>query len=330
MWDYTTPPNCAGNGTPTKEIDLTYGYLVNNAAFVTQANQLDCNGDLAEQTSYYYDQSAPSATSGLPNHVAAPGARGNLTSVVAGVGSTVTISAQYDDAGSTLSTTDGNRNPTTYSSMCSDAYTEFVYSPVLVAGKDLNSSTVYDCSSGLLTSTADMNGQPTVYSYFTSGDEMGRLKTISYPDGGSTTYSYPSTVEVDTATAQTSSSNVDMKSILDSYGRPYQSVTVAPEGNISSETSYNAQGKPFCTTNQHLQGTNSSTDGPTCSYYDVLGRATETTSSRRRIFDLQLFRPDINSHAMDPHILIMRFITLSALSSRKGGKQIINTMRSTS
>ena len=156
--------------------------------------------------------------------------------------------------------------------MCSDAYIQTVKYPLSVSGQNLQTSTSYDCSSGLVSSTQDMNSQQTIYSYFTSGANLGRLQTASRPDGGSTTYSYPSSTETDQTVAQSASVNVTSKSILDGYGRAYQAVTVAPEGNISSETGYDATGRPYSVTTPHLQGTGSPTDGTTYTYYDVLGR----------------------------------------------------------
>jgi YD repeat-containing protein len=296
MWDYSTPANCTGGDTPTKETDYTYGYFVNGAAYATQVNQLDCNGNLAAQTKFNYDQGTPSATSGLPNHstnfvmvdemsgsvitlpMGSIGNRGNLTSTVSGTASTVTTSSTYDDAGTKLSDTDANGNLKTYSAMCSDAFQSSVTYPINVNGASLQSSTVYDCSSGLVTSTKDMNGQPTTYSYFMSGSNLGRLQMVTRPDGGSTTYAYPSTTETDQTATQTSSANGVHESILDTYGRNYQSVTVAPEGPISSETTYDTTGRPYSVTTPHLEGTSSSTDGMTYTYYDVFGRTTNVVA----------------------------------------------------
>lgn len=276
MWDYSAPVG----GTPTKETDYTYGYYVNGAAFATQTTQLDSSGNSATEIVYNYDQGTPSPTSGLPNHSSVSGARGNLTSAVAGVGTTVNTSSTYDDAGMKLTDINGNGNQKSYTNMCSDAYRQRVtYAPV-VNGQHLQTTKTYDCFSGLVTATQDMNGvvnsQSTINSYFPSGSEIGRLHTVTYPDGGTTTYSYPSFTETDKTVTQTSSVNKTTKSILDSFGRPYQSVTVAPEGSISSETSYDNDGRPYSVTNPHLQGTASSTDGTTLYYYDVLGRLYQT------------------------------------------------------
>ncbi len=205
------------------------------------------------------------------------GNRGNLTSVVKGTGPTAIVSSNYDDAGVKQNDTDANNKQTSYSSMCSDAYVQTVTHPLAVNGKSLQSSSSYDCASGLLGSTTDPNGQQTIYSYYTSGTNLGRLQTVARPDGGTTTYTYPSSVESDQAVTQSSSVSVAHESILDSYGRTYQSVTLAPEGNISSETTYDATGKPYSVTSPHLQGA-SSTDGTTKTYYDVLGRTTSVVA----------------------------------------------------
>jgi RHS repeat-associated protein len=281
MWDYysgnlTTPPP----GGAAKELDYTYGYSVNGAAFATQINMLDSSGTLVAQTINNYDQGSVTSTSGLPNHGAAPGFRGNITSVITGIGA-VTSSSTYDDAGTKLSDTDGRNYTTSYTSMCSDAYVQTVTYPISVSAHGLQSTSVYDCSSGNVTSTQNMNdvvnGRATSYTYFTSGSNVSRIEVVSHPDGGSTTYSYPSPTETDASAAQTASVTVVSKTILDEFGRPYQTVKVAPEGVISSETSYDGTGRPSCVTTAHLQGTQSGTDGSTCTTYDVLGRITTTT-----------------------------------------------------
>lgn len=295
VWDYSNPnPQCQGSNTPSKETDYTYNYFVNGAAYVHEIDRYG-SGILAGKAVYNYDQSAPTQTSGLPNHstnllavgeifpggpssnnvVLGPiGNRGNLTSIISGTGPTVTTSSLFDDAGMKQSDTDANNNKTTYSAKCSDAYIQTVKFPLVVDGQNLQTSTSYDCSSGLINSSENMNNRQTVYSYYTDGANLGRLKSVSRPDGGSTTYTYPSSMETDETLSQSSSVNVVHESILDQYGRSYQSVAVAPEGNISSETSYDATGRPYAVTTPHLQGTSSSTDGTTYKYYDVFGRTT--------------------------------------------------------
>lgn len=297
-WDYATPTGCAGGSTPTKETDYTYGYFVNGAAYVTEANQFDCNGNTAGKTLYTYDGATLTTTSGLPNHstnfiltdefspttynLGAIGNRGNLTSVTTGTGPTATVSSTFDDAGIKQKDTDANLKQTSYSTMCSDAYLQTVTYPLVVNGTSLQSTTSYDCPSGLVTATQGPNdvvaNKSTIYSYFTSGYNLGRLQTVTRLDGGTTTYSYPSSTETDQVVTQSSSVSVTHESILDTFGRSYQSVTVAPEGNITSEITYDATGRPYTVTTPHVQGATSSTDGTTKTYYDVLGRTTSVVA----------------------------------------------------
>ena len=260
-WDYYTGSPSA---TPTRETDFTYGYVINGAHLLTQRVLKDSSGNTVTQSTYNHDSN------------------GNVLSVVSGTGSAqVTTYATYDSNGMVQSTKDGNGNTTTYTYTCSDAYPTTVSYPVIVSGQHLETETGYDCSTGLVTWTKDMNGvvqnESTTYSYFTSGSDIGQLHVVTRPDTGTTTYSYPSTTETDTSVAQTSSMNVISKAIMDAFGRPYQTVQSAPEGSISSETTYDATGRPECVTTAHLQGTSSSTDGSTCTSYDVLGRQTKVT-----------------------------------------------------
>ena len=72
-----------------------------SAKLVTQDNVYDGNSNMAGQTTYAYDGATPTATSGVPQHVAATGTRGNLTSktVYASSGTSYTSTATYYDTG---------------------------------------------------------------------------------------------------------------------------------------------------------------------------------------------------------------------------------------
>jgi RHS repeat-associated protein len=155
-------------------------------------------------TTYCYDEAIPSGTttcaavgpptptSGLPQHVAAPGGnvRGNLTSLVRSVTPETTVgkTMTYNDTGSLLIAKDFNGNPTTYSysSTYGGAY------PTTVTNA-LNQSTtfVYDANTGVGSSMKDANQQQTNYTY----DNRLRPLTIGYPDGGETTFDYISATE---------------------------------------------------------------------------------------------------------------------------------------
>ena len=84
-----------------KEI-WTYGYTI--PGLVTVDAIYDGNGNPAGETLYTYDGNTPTASSGVPQHVAVIGARGNLTSVnqYASSGVSYQSSATYEDTGSLL------------------------------------------------------------------------------------------------------------------------------------------------------------------------------------------------------------------------------------
>lgn len=256
-WDYYTG---TPSSTPTRETDYQYNFSLSGtgAFLLSQVTRLDSGGNTVSQVVFGHD------------------AYGNVNSVQTGVGSaTITTTSQFDSSGMKTQDVDGRSNTVSYAYMCSDAYPNTITYPV-VNGQTLKTTSTYDCSSGLLTATQDMNdvavGASTNYSYFTSGTNLGKLQSISYPDGGSATYSYPSETEVDQSVAQTASVNVLTKKIKDAYGRQYQSISVAPEGSIVSETDYDASGRPYEQSNPHLSGTSKSTDGTTTTTFDVMGR----------------------------------------------------------
>jgi RHS repeat-associated protein len=262
-WDYY--PSSGSAPSPTRETD--YSYSCGSSPY--QVTVKDASGHQVSQTTYAYDLATLTTTSGLPNHNSSvTGARCNRTSTQQWVntsGSTLTSSATYDDTGSVLSATDPKMNPaTTFTYQCSGAY------PYQVTNA-LNQTTTYgyDCNSGKLTNVKDPNDAVagrtgTTYAY---ESVAGRLQSITYPDGGYTSYSYPSPTEVDTTITATPDPTISSSDIVDSYGRKYQHI----QAGVSSEQSYDSSGRVHCVTNPHLVG--SSTDGSTCiSLYDGLNR----------------------------------------------------------
>ena len=270
LWDYYsgTAPS-----TPTKQGNYTYGYSVNGANLLTQISITDGNGNPASQTTYNYDQTAPIATSGLPNHNSVSEPEGNLTSMSLWLntapGNPITTTYTVDDSGMVTAVKDPNGNSSGITYQCSNALP-------LQATNALSQTTTYgyDCNSGAITSVKDPNDSATgragtTYQY----DDDGRLQTITSSDGGQTTYSYPSVGEVDTSVLATPNPTITSQDIADSFGRPYQHV----QAGASSETTYDANGRVSCVTNPHFS-TPSSTDGTTCvTTYDGLNRPTIET-----------------------------------------------------
>src|SRR5260221_11468122 len=133
----------------------------------------------------------------------------------------------------------------------------------------------YDLNTGAITGIADPNGQvtgkKTTYTY----DAIGRITSITHPDGGQTNAYYlnPTTVEV--KKLQDSAANVwiDSYTYFDGLLRPKQTRLVDPEGDVYSETTYDALGRVATTTNPHRTAA-APTDGTTTKHYDALGRVT--------------------------------------------------------
>jgi YD repeat-containing protein len=266
------------------------GAIQNKPATVT----VNGNGAVAS-TTYCYDEATPSgtttcgavgpptATSGLPRHVAAPGGnvRGNLTTLARLVTGSTTVgkTMTYNDTGSLLIAKDFNGNPTkySYSSTYGGAY------PTTVTNA-LNQSTtyVYDANTGVGTSMTDANQQMTSYTY----DDRLRPVTIGYPDGGQTTFDYLSATEVSvTRKIDNAGNNQVGYAEVDGLGRlnriaiangqptPYDQVDVCYNSlGLPGFESYPYQGSGF--------GGAAVCSGAGDSFiYDALGRATSVTHS---------------------------------------------------
>nr|WP_246302146.1 RHS repeat-associated core domain-containing protein [Granulicella arctica] len=172
-----------------------------------------------------------------------------------------------DDTGQVRSIVDPDSHPVTnFTYQCSGAL------PYQVTNALSQTTTYgYDCNSGQITKVQDPNDlaagrSGTTYSYESGA---GRLQAVNYPDGGQTSYSYPSTTEVDTSVLASPNPAVSSQDVVDSFGRKYQHV----QAGISSETTYDVNGRVDCVTNPHFTASSSSTDGTTCvTTYDGLDR----------------------------------------------------------
>ena len=130
---------------------------------------------------------------------------------------------------------------------------------------------------GKLACTKDENGQITMYSY----DPMGRVSEVDHPDGGRTTASYTAfaPLSMTAKTFQNGSQAVVGQTIADGLGRTTQQILTAPEGQICTETFYDAVGSISATNNPRLGCANSPVSGASLAYgYDALGRKTLQTN----------------------------------------------------
>ena len=258
-WGYGTD----FNGTPTRETDYIY-----SGFDVQQVTVLNSSGNTAGQTTYNYTTTPAQTTSGVAQH-GAQNAGGPYLQTVSHLligGNPSVMTYGMDDTGQVVSTSDPNGNPSsTVSYQCANSLPYQTTNPL-----GQTTQYTYDCNSGAVAGVQDPNDlannrSGTTYTY---EGAAGRPQRINSPDGGQTSYSYPSSTEVDTTVLATPNPSIASQDFLDSFGRKYQHV----QAGVSSEISYDANGRLSCTSNPHT-GSGSSTDGSTCiTLYDGLDR----------------------------------------------------------
>jgi RHS repeat-associated protein len=237
---------------------------------------LDAAGDVLSSTSYFYDQTTPTATSSLPQHLTVTGARRNLTSVQSTIGSSnETTTIAYDDAGQVLTSKDPAGNTTTLSY---DTATDVNLIGVSqkVGALTLTNTYGYYGNTGLLETSMDPNSKTTTLTY----DSSLRNTGVSYPDGGSATATY-SIAANNSSITQTvlhaSGTPITSVATLDAYARQQRLTVTDSPGNDLVDTIYDANGNTYSVSNPY-RTTGDPTYGITTYTYDVLGRLTKTVA----------------------------------------------------
>ena len=193
----------------------TYGYSIPSVP--TEDEVFDGAGDVIGNTVYAYDGTTPTASSGVPQHIAVTGPRGNLTgeTVYASAGTSYALSATYEDTGSLLTSVTPN-GTTTLSYDSTFVYNTGVSLPTPSSGVSIGTGESYDTTNtGLPLTSTDPNSQVTTVNTY---DALLRPTKISYPDGGITENSYTAT-QASNYQYQNSSTYVDTETLLDGYGR---------------------------------------------------------------------------------------------------------------
>jgi uncharacterized protein RhaS with RHS repeats len=137
---------------------------------------------------------------------------------------------------------------------------------------------------GQLASSIDQNGQPTHYYYTANGQPNGppepldRLTNITYPDTGSTTYSYSNVCgPTQTTIALSSSSNYVETATPDGVCNITQKTIWDPEGNDNITTTYDGSGQVRTVSNWYRGAPPPPANTLTTYSYDPLGRTTSTS-----------------------------------------------------
>ena len=270
----------ASRGPVLRDEKWTYGYSIPNLP--TQDEVFDGSGNEAGNTTYGYDQTTPTASSGVLQHLAVGSIRGNLTTMTSYANATTSYSstATYEDTGSVLTSTTPNGTTT----LSYDA--EFVYNtgatlPTPSSGFAIKGSETFDTTyTGLPLTATDPNSQIT---QMASYDAWLRPTEIKFPDGGQTTWSYTPT-SVTTSTLQTTSVSSASEAQYDGYGRPSRTEVANGQGTnpyYQQDTCYDANGNAAFSSYPYQStgfGASKVCSGSGDTYsYDVMGRVLSIT-----------------------------------------------------
>jgi YD repeat-containing protein len=208
----------SGPGALLRKALVSYATFSSNPGLNSMPSTVtvqDGSGNVKAQTSYSYDQTTPTQTS-FPQHVNVTISRGNVTTLTRLVqGSTnVSKTTTYFDTGEVQTAKDFNGNPSTYAYSATYAG---AYPTTVTNALNQSTSSTYDPGTGVVTSATGLNGRQTSYAY----DSMMRPLSISYPDGGQTTFTYTNGVQVETVQKiDNSGNNLMSYGLLDGLGRP--------------------------------------------------------------------------------------------------------------
>jgi len=264
-----------GSGTPGSRISgrtITYAPLTNGIVDHPATIVLSGNSSASQQTTTYtYDGTTPTSTSGLPQHISVSGSRGNLTSVSVALSTSTslqTLQRAYDDAGQLKSETDVRGSSSTYTyDSATDTFLTSLTDPTTGLITHAASAT-YDVASGSILTFTDENGNTSSLVY----DSMLRPVALSVPASGSRTFSYnlaSTTPSVTTSILHAGSTFVNAVSHLDPYGRISESENTDTPSNDLVDYVYDANGSQKKISNPYRSG---ATPVYTQYAYDGLGR----------------------------------------------------------
>lgn len=231
------------------------------------------------QTTFAYDETAATATSGTPQHVAVSGSRGNATTVKSYKNATnfLTSTATYFDTGNVQTATDVNGAQTTYTyGACGNSFPTSISEPL-----SLSKSETWNCTGGVLTSVTDENGKQSTIAY--SDPYFWRPASSTDPTNAVTNLTYTGQTSVESSLSFNSgSSAVDVLTTLDGLGRGRVNQTRQAPGSSnfdSVEQDYDNLGRPSRSTLPYsgTAGQLNSTAPATTKTYDALGRVNMVT-----------------------------------------------------
>lgn len=256
-----------------------YTITSNNLVELTSTTQYDPSNNAYTYSYFNYDETTPTATSGLPQHTSGGSSRGNLTSAHTSAGATyLTTTTAYYDTGMPVSTTAADGGVTQYSYDGTGTFVTGTTLPTPSSGVSMSTSASYDTASGALLSSKGVNGETTTFNVY---DSLLRPTTATLPPGGQVAWTYSPTQNTTTWNIGNNTANGYVLNQMDGYGRSvrqanfngqsgnpyYQQDTCLDATGLPSFVPVTYQGSGFGSTKQ--------CSGNGASYvYDALGRVT--------------------------------------------------------
>lgn len=260
-----------------------------------------CNsaGTKVAQTTYGYDQTSVTTTSGTPQHNSVTGSRGNATTIsyLTQGSNTISKTFTYYDTGTVNTATDVNGATTTYNygtGSCGNSFPTSINEPL-----SLSVSYTWDtnCTAGVMPQVTDENGNNVTTSYTdpyywrpaSTTDQTGIVTNFCYGRLNNSTGTCtlnPTQVE-STLNFNSNNSTVDTLTTFDGLGRPHiQQKRQSPTATTfdSVETDYDSLGRVSRVTLPY-SGTQGQTcpSGPSCpsttTAYDPLSRITQVADA---------------------------------------------------
>jgi hypothetical protein len=164
----------------------------------------------------------------------------------------LTSGASYNSNGTMATYTDPNNSITQFSSYQCNGLLPGTTTLPQVSGESfhMSSTLTWSCNGGLLNSSTDLN-TPANTTTYTYNDPLWRLTEVSYPDGGSTTWTYntgskyPWTMSTSSAIGG-SVGPLTTTTTYDGLARQIQQeLTSDPSGTTYTATTYNAIGEVY-------------------------------------------------------------------------------------
>ncbi len=274
-----------GSGAPgslSRRTVTTYAALGNGIYDRPSSVEVrDGGGVVKAKTTFGYDQTSVTTTTGTPQKDAVTGSRGNVTTVSQLVqGTTYLIrTLTYFDTGNVKSLTDVNGAITNFAyTACGNSFPTSISMPLT-----LTTSMTWNCTGGVQLTSTDENSKTTTATYADADFWRPASVTDAYPVTTNITYPSPTLTEAELS-FNAGQSVIDVLTALDNLGRTKlgQQRQAPGSANFDSvETNYDSVGRPYRSSLPYTatQGQGNPSGPGVTTAFDALGRPTQITDS---------------------------------------------------